>query len=255
MKKMKNYKFLLYGFSILGLLFTGCESSDDLPSDTDVSTITYLPKITLEGDTELILDCDTTSYTELGAVAEAGGNEIELFTSISGTYFGGTTVDGPDLYSVTYSAYNDDEIPAAAFRSVTWKACNGDLVTSISGMYTASILRTASSGATVNYTEDSFGPFFIIDLGNDTYQLSDGIGGFYEYGYGYGAAYAATGMTITANNIAVNDFTHDDTIGVGAFGGELTMTDFSVNPVSKTIEFTTEWSFGYVFEITLTQVD
>jgi len=33
------------------------------------------------------------------------------------------------------------------------------------------------------------------------------------------------------------------------------MTDFSVDAASKTIEFTTEWSFGYVFEITLTQVD
>ncbi|PKQ45442.1 BT_2262 family domain-containing protein [Confluentibacter flavum] len=249
---MKNFK-LIYIFSILGLFLTSCDPSVESPGESDASFVTYLPLITLEGG-DVTLDCDASTYTDPGAVASAGGNEIELFTSVNGIYFGGNTVDGPDTYSITYSAFNDDEIPAAGFRTVIWPACNGDLVNSIAGMYTASILRTATSGATVNYTTRAFGPYFIIDLGGGVYQLSDAIGGFYEYGYGYGPDYAATGLTVTANNIATNDFTHDDVIGVGAFGGSLNMTDFSVNPVTKTIEFATDWSFGYVFEVTLTQV-
>lgn len=253
---MKNYKLILYTFSIIGLIMTSCDPSVEAPGSDDSSAITYLPKITLEGESNILLDCDATSFTDPGAIAEAGGTEIEMTSKLAGTYFGGTTIDGPDKYTITYSAFNDDDIPAAEFRSVLWPACNGDLVTSIAGMYTASILRTTvSSGGTVNYTQSAFGPYFIIDLGDGKFQLSDAIGGFYEHGYGYGSAYAATGMTVTANNIALNDFTHDDVIGVGAFGGALNMTDFSVDPVTKTIEFTTEWSFGYVFEVTLTQVN
>lgn len=252
---MKHYKLLFYGFSILGLIFTGCDDSDDFVEDPTASRITYLPLITLEGETDVVLDCDTESYTVPGATATEAGQEIELITSTSGTYFGGSTVSGPDLYTVTYNAFNVDGIPAAEFRSILWPACNGDMVSSIEGMYTASILRTASDGSTVNYTEEAFGPFFVVDLGDGVYQLSDAIGGFYEYGYGYGPDYAALGMTVTANDIASNDFTHDDVIGVGAFGGALNMTDFSVDPATKTIEFTTEWSFGYVFEVTLTQVE
>lgn len=249
---MKKYRVLLYAFSILGLFLTSCDNDDEV---VDASSITYLPKITLEGSSNLVLDCDTENYTDPGAIAEAGGSEIDLTTSVKGLYFGGTSIDGPDKYSVTYSALNEDNIPAAGFRTVTWPACNGDLVTSIAGMYTASILRTRpTTGATVNYTDESFGPFFIIDLGDGVYQLSDAIGGFYEFGYGYGPDYAATGMTVTANNIATNDFTLDDTTGVGAFGGVAKIESFTVNPATKTIKFTTSWSFNYIFEVTLTQV-
>ncbi len=249
---MKNYRILLYSFAILGLFLTSCDTDDEPLVE---SSITYLPKITLDGGTNITLDCDTESYTDPGAIAEAGGSEIELNTSVNGIYFGGTTIDGPDKYSVTYSALNEDEIPAAAFRTVVWPACNGDMVNSIAGMYTASILRTTvSTGGTVNYTQRAFGPYFIIDLGGGVYQLSDAIGGFYEHGYGYGTAYAAKGMTVTANDIPSNDFTLDDTVGVGAFGGAAQLDSFTVNPANKTIKFTTSWSFGFVFEVTLTQV-
>src|SRR5690606_9951054 len=236
-------------FSILGLILTSCDPSVDAPGSNDESAVTYLPLITLEGDTSLELDCNTVSYTDPGAVASVAGNAIELNTNVSGTYYGGSTISGPDIYSVSYSAFNEDGIPATAFRSVFWPPCNGDLVTSIAGVYTVSALTR-----TPGYSTSDLGPIIIKDMGNGVYAISDAIGGWYEHEYGYGPDYAATGMTVTANNIPTNDFTHDDVIGVGAFGGALSMTDFSVNPVTKTIEFTTEWSSGYVFEVTLTQV-
>ncbi|AVR44161.1 hypothetical protein C7S20_02150 [Christiangramia fulva] len=244
---MKNYRILFYTFAILGLFLTSCNTDDE---PLVASSVTYLPKITLEGSTKITLPCDTESYTDPGAIAEAGGQEIELTTSISGTYFGGNTIDGPDIYSVAYSAFNEDGIPATAFRSVYWPPCNGDLVNSITGVYEADVVR---NGSTSPQYQD-LGPIMIIDLGNGVYQLSDAIGGYYDYGRGYGPAYAATGMTVTANNIATNDFTLDDTTGVGAFGGTLEMDSFTVNPAAGTIKFKTSWDAGYVFEVTLTQV-
>lgn len=246
---MKNLK-ILYIFSILGLILTSCDPSVEAPGTENKSSLTYLPLITLNGDSSIELACDASSYTDPGAVATAGGQEIELFTNISGAYYGSSTVDGPDVYSISYSAYNADGIPATGFRSVFWPPCNGDLVTSITGVYTADVVRNGSISAQYQGLE----PILIKDLGNGVYQISDAIGGYYDFGRGYGPGYAATGMTITANNIPANDFTHTDVVGVGDFGGLLKMTAFSVHPATHTITFTTDWDQGYVFEVTLTQV-
>lgn len=243
---MKNSKLLLYLFSILGLTLTNCEPSVTAPGEYDDSAVTFLPLITLTGG-DVTLDCDATSYTDPGAVASAGGEEIELFTSTSGLYYGSSDVTGPDVYSVSYSAYNADEIPATGFREVVWPPCSGDLVTSIAGTYTCAMTRTPG------YSTSGIGPIYIKDLGNGVYGISDAIGGWYEHEYGYGPAYAATGMTVTANDIPSNDFTHTDVIGVGAFGGAANITSFSVDPGTGSISMTTEWSFGYVWEIVLTQ--
>lgn len=244
---MKNLKLLTYIFSILGLIFTSCDPGVEAPGSNDESSVTYLPLITLEGG-DVELGCDTTSYSDPGAIAEAGGIEIELFTSISGTYFGSSVVDGPDIYSVSYSAFNEDEIPATNFREVFWPPCNGDFVTSIAGVYTCSMTRTPG------YSTSDIGPILIRDMGNGVYAISDAIGGWYEHEYGYGPDYAGKGMTVTANDIPGDDFTYNDVIGVGAFGGALNMSSFSIDPVTKTIDYTVEWSFGYVWEITLTQM-
>lgn len=243
---MKNLKLLLYIIPIFGLVMTSCDPSVLAPGSNDSSEITYLPLITLEGG-DVELDCDATDYTDPGAVASAGGVEIELFTKTSGLYYGSSTVDGPDIYSVSYSAYNDDGIPATAFRSVYWPPCNGDFATSIAGVYTCAMTRTPG------YSTSDIGPILIRDMGNSVFAISDAIGGWYEHEYGYGPDYAATGMTVTANDIPGNDFTHDDVIGVGAFGGALSMTSFSVDPGTKTITYSVEWSSGYVWDITLTQ--
>ena len=228
---------------------TSCDTSVESLGFDDESEVTFLPLITLEGG-DVELSCDATSYSDPGAVASAGGKEIELFTNVSGLYFGSNTIDGADIYSVSYSAFNADSIPATAFRSVFWPPCTGDLATSISGVYTADVVRNGSTSPQYQ----GLGPVLIRDLGNGVYQISDAIGCYYEYGRGYGTDYAATGMTITANNIPANDFTYDDKIGVGAFGGNLIMTKFSVDPATHTITFTTDWDAGYVFEVTLTQM-
>lgn len=250
---MKNYKLILYTFSIIGLILTSCDPSVGSPGASDKSEITYLPLITLEGG-DVVLDCDATSYTDPGAVAEAGGVAIDLQTSVSGKYFEGTSIDGPDSYSVSYSAFNSDGIPATGFRTVLWPECNGDLVTSIAGTYTASVSRNGSSPA--GYQDN--GPLIIKDLGNNRYAISDAQGGWYEYGRAIGAAYLATGMVLKANNIVANDFTSEGNTTVRTFGGVVVFKSLTVDPVAKTLKLTTEWTVGssfYTFVSTWTQTD
>lgn len=243
---MKKYIILLFILSV----FASCE---EFENSAEPSKITYLPIIDVEGESSIELECDATSYVDPGASASEQGTEIELNTTVTGTYFGGESVDGPDVYLISYSAFNRDDIPAAEFRTVTWPECNGDLITSIAGMYSSSIVRTITGGGPAgSYTD--LAPIIIKDLGNNVYQLSDALGGWYDLGRQFGYTGAAPGMTITANNILTNDFTFGEPVIDQTFGEVVTITDFDVNAATKTITFTADWSAGYTFDVTLTQI-
>lgn len=247
---MKNYRILLYAFSILGLFMTSCDNDDE---QLEASSITFLPKITLEGGSKVTLDCEAETYTDPGATAEAGGSQIELETNVTGKYFGGSSVtDGPDVYLVSYSAFNSDGIPATEARQVLYPECNGDLVTSIAGMYTATVAR---NGNTPSDAYRNNGPFIIRDLGNDRYAISDAHGGWYEYGRGLGLPYATPGMVLVANSIPGNSFTSEGPVSTNTFGGSNSFTSLTVDPVSRTLVLTVEWSFGFTFVTTFTQTD
>jgi len=94
---------------------------------------------------------------------------------------------------------------------------------------------------------------YIIKTGENTYQRSDVIGRYYDLGREYGTAYAGTGATVTANNIAANDFSFGDPVPVGAFGGEGEITSMTVNAAEQTITYNVEWDV-YTFKIILKQV-
>lgn len=243
---MKVFRYMTL-LLLAGLFFTSCEK---YTNSAEESTTTYLPKLIMNGPAYIELACGATSYTDEGLTAEEGGQSIPVDTEIAGKYYGGSEVSGSDVYSIVYSAVNKDGIPGAAERTVVIPECNGDLVSSIAGMYTADVTRNGS--ITPQYM--GLGPIIIKDLGGGVYQLSDAIGGYYDFGRGYGYHYAALGMTVTANDIPSNDFTYGGTIGVGDFGGELDMTSFTVDAGAGTISFSTDWSFGYVFEVVLTQM-
>ncbi len=250
--KMRKFKFLIYICSIFGLILTSCDPSVEAPGSADESKITFLPLITLEGG-DVVLDCNATSYTDPGAIASAGGVEIDLETRIISKYFGGTEVtDGPDVYLVSYSAFNDDGIPATNNRVVIYPECNGDLVTSIAGMYTATVAR---NGTTPSDAYRDNGPFIIRDLGNNRYAISDAQGGWYEYGRGLGLSFATTGMVLVANSIPGNSFTSEGNVTTGTFGGSNTFTSLIVNPAARTLVLTVSWDFGFTFVTTFTQTD
>ncbi len=246
---MKNIKYLIC-LAIFSLVVVGC-SDDNYDNSAEASATTFLPKLTMNGSPSVQLSCDASTYTDAGVEASEGGNPVDVSTITAGRYYGSSAVNGVDIYDISYVAYNKDSIPGAAVRNVFWPPCTGDLVTSLEGVYMADVVRNGS----VDPTYQNLGYILIKRVGDNVYQISDAIGGYYEHGRGYGHPYAGTGMTVTANDISANDFTHTDVIGVGLFGGELSMTAFSVDAANRKINLTTDWSFGFVFEVELTQVD
>lgn len=247
---MKSYTLKLVIAGLVVASLAGCER--ELDSMGVTKKITYYPVFELEGEPDMVIPANEP-FTLPGATATEQGTEIPVSVNISGTYFAGKVneidTSVPDIYHVTYSAVNVDGYPGTATRTVFVKPPTGDLVNSIEGTYLATSLRTPAAAG--DYEDMEY--VYIIKTGEDTYQLSDVIGGYYDLGRAYGPGYAGTGATVTANNVAANDFTFGDPVPVGAFGGEGVITSMTVNAAEKTITYNVEWDV-YTFKIILKQV-
>jgi len=248
--KIEQYKFLLVLLAF-GLL-TACDDKDS----EGVSRTTYYPVITLNGDPELFVMAGS-NYTEPGGIAKEAGEDVPLDIKYNGIYFGASSstlnTSLADAYNVSYTAVNKDGFPGTKTRTV-YVAGQGDLVNDISGIYTATVKRNGSTGP--QYTDMEY--VIVAKTGDNTYRLSDGIGGYYDFGRGYGSGYAAPSTTITANDISGNDFTFGGTFPVRSFGGTAEIQSMQVNAAAKTISFVTVWDTGttvYTFEVTLKQVE
>jgi hypothetical protein len=246
---MKTFNLII----ILGALFlASCENDPGI----EPSKETFLPKIELIGSDDVSLPCGSTSFTDPGVNASENGAAVTPTVTITPRYFGSSQINGADVYDISYVAINVDNIPGATFRTVSIYPCNGDMVTNIEGVYSSTVVRTSAAGAVLTgpqYTNMKY--VLIKKSGANTYQISDVIGGWYEFGRALGPAYAAPGATITANNIAANDFTYGDAATVGGFGGAATLTGFTVDAANKQIVMSSDWEAGFSFVATLTQVN
>src|SRR5687768_11421778 len=192
MKQINN--LILMSVLFLGLTLAGC---DDEPEVSNISRVTFFPTFEYEGGDFAIVPCNT-SYTLQPVIATENGVELTTTTTISGTFTGATSFDisVADKYVITTSAVNKDGFAGSVTRTV-WVVCTGDLVTSLEGLYTSTVVRNGAASA--QYTDMEY--VLISKVGPNQYALSDAIGGYYAIGRAYGDAYNATGIVITANDI------------------------------------------------------
>ena len=241
---MKNIAFKLSGLFFI-LLMWGCQKDTE-----NISRITYFPTFDYKG-ASVVLQPLGTAYADPGVSASEDGVDLPVTVAVVGesTGYKGTTVPTTiaDKYVITYSATNSDGFPGTQERAV-YVAKNGDLVNSIEGLYTSTVVRNGSSGA--QYTNMKY--VIISKKSANQYVLSCGIGLYYAIGRNYGGGYLSP-VTITANNIGTNDFSFPN-FTVGTFGGVVKMESFSVDAANKKIVFVSSWDSGYKFAVTLNQV-
>ena len=238
-------KYLKIIFVLFVTSLVSCSSDET----GDVSRVTNYPIMTLNGDPiEFVTQGD--AYNDPGATATEDGSEIPVETYIgSGTYYGSAGVDTStsDQYFITYAAENQDGFSGSALREVWVVPPTGDLTTSIEGLYISNVQRVGSDLQVGN-------EYIIISkTGTNTYNLSHGLGGYYDLGRGYGPGYAALGSVVTANDIASNDFSITDST-LPIWGYTVGVTGFTVDAVNKTITYTGLASVGSAFDVELTQV-
>lgn len=246
---MKKIHIIFASVVLTAFLFTACEKTTD-----NLSKVTNFPTFTMLGD-EFILHPLGDPFTDPGCTATEGGAAITVKILVEGAYTGysGATLDPniADDYTITYSAENSDGFEGYVTRRVI-VAKTGNLVNSIEGLYTSTVTRNGAGGP--QYTDMEY--ILIWSAGGKTYKISDGIGGYYNFGRGYGLNYIAP-AEVVANDIPTNDFTFTP-YSVNTFGGAVDMKSMTVDPGTKTINFKAEWAASatttYKFDVNLTQV-
>jgi hypothetical protein len=239
---MKNNILFIAGIALFA--FTGCEKE----TTGGLSKVTNYPLMEVAGPTTVYLEAGA-SFTDPGVTATENGKSIPVVTTGVGSYRGGSLdLNTPDKYVLTYTSTNQDGFDGVKSRTL-WVYKTGDLVNSIEGLYNATVVRNGNAGA--QYKDMKH--VLIWKNADGTYELSCGIGSYYETGRAYGTKYIASGAVITANSIAGNDFVLPS-FSVGTFGGVCEMTSMSVDAANKTISFSTDWDAGFTFEVELKQV-
>lgn len=244
MKKIINYIIPV----ITMLFLSSCEQDLDTEG---VSRITNYPTMELIGESNVFLEVGDT-YTDEGVIAKEGENEIDVLVKYnSGEYYGESTLntDVPDKYAITYIAENADGIKLESNLRNVWVFNTGDLVNSIEGLYISSVKRISNTA----YTDD-LSYVIISETGDNTYEITHAIGGYYDLSLGYGSGYAARGAVITANDISSNDFSISQAV-FPIWGNTVDITDFTVDASAKTISFVGNGNFtNGQFTVQLTQV-
>lgn len=247
---MKNiFKLSILGVG-LALSLASCS-----PEDPIGSKVTNYPLIEVNGDEMMYVSLGDT-YTDPGAIATIGDEEVPVNTTYRGrfrgqSYSGTLQTTVADLYIASYAATNEDGFDGVANRTI-YVGNTGDLVTSLEGLYRATVTRNGT--LTAQYTDMEY--VLIWKNSDGTYELSDAFGGYYDFGRAYGVGYVTPGGIIQATDIPTNTFSFPGTQYNASFGDPSEITSMTVNASAKTIDFTTVWttSATYTFQVHLEQV-
>ncbi len=187
----------------------------------DLSRTTFFADLTMAGE-GVIFHPVGDAFTDPGVTATENGGDIPVTVS------GSVDVNTPGFYSISYSATNSDGFASALTRIVVVYE-SGDVV----GIYEGT--RVDRSGGLVLVSTNPAGGYFLSDI----------LAGYYEFGRGYGIAYAApttmevTGSTVTAAN------------GVCGFG-PVEMTNGVISDDHLTMTWTAtlvDYAFGFDCEL------
>lgn len=236
--KKAIYKWMGCLATLLALTLTACDETSQ-----DPSTITYYITFEMEGDETMYLPVGT-AYEEPGVTAMEGSEDVTANVVTTGSVDGNTV----GLYTITYSATNQDGFSSSTSRTVI--VYDPTVTTDISGTYTTAAgsyrywLETAAvsnfSGYNVTITQLAPGFFYI----------SDYMGGYYDQGAGYGSAYAMTGyLKLNADNTL-----EAVTGSVAGWGDSYDSFDNGVyDPATGNISYELAYAQSMIFYITLTK--
>ncbi len=218
--------------ALVALSFASCEKETE-----GVTGITYYPVITINGGEETVVKVGE-SYTDEGCTVTLNGEDV---TEIAQTI---NTVDAQNMgiYTVTYSAVNEDGFSASATRNV-YVVNPGNFDT---------IYYGETTYGTRHYTN---APVVITSLGDGEYEIDDIMGGFYWYGRYPG--YEPTYDFHAEAKIKLNDDNSIELLEVGSwqFGSnEITIKSSAYDKETGEIAFVFDFG-GADFSLNLTPIE
>ena len=228
---MKNIIYILLSMAFL----SGCVE------EMAPGTLETYPTFVFEGE-DVVKLAPGETYVEPGVTALEGDVSLDVSVTVSSRfrgYSGSEVGSDPDIYYVIYEATTSKGFSNTASRQVVVPPPTGDLVTSLSGIYSGSVVRTSNGEAYEGID------VWIWPIGGNQYQISGVIGHFYADGRAYGDLYLGIGCVITVNDLSANDI-DGTTATFPGFGIEADIVEatFTVDPGTKTINYTAQGNFA-----------
>lgn len=207
----------------------------------DPSTITYYITFEMEGDETYLLEVGT-AYEEPGVTAFEGTEDVTSSMVTTGSVDENTV----GLYTITYSATNQDGFSSSITRTVI--VYDPSVTTDISGTYTTASgsyrywLETGAISSFSGYTVT------ISQLAPGFFYISDYMGGYYAQGAGYGSSYAMTGYI----SLGADDTLEAVSGYVAGWGDSYDSFDNGVyDPATGNLSYELAYAGSMIFYITL----
>lgn len=167
---------IIFTIALSSTFFVACDNE----STDEVSEITFFPEVELLGDPIMIVEHNTTfDDPEINATIQGSPVPYQVVGSVD--------TSTPGIYNLNYTVTNDDGFSAGASRIVFVYENNG----TVAGFWRGSTPQSSDNPVLISSTSDP-----------NVFNISDILGGNYEFGRGYGIAYR-TPSTITISGTAV----------------------------------------------------
>lgn len=229
-------KKLIYSlFVCLSLVIVSCDESTE-----DPSFVTYYVDFDMKGS-----DIETvalgTAYVEPGVTVKERGEDISSKMKVTGVE--DIDVNRVGLYRITYAAQNVDGYAKSISRLVV--VYDPAIATDISGSYIAGegTQREVKNEEGV-WVAGGFSDYKVTltRVAPGVFKVSDFMGGFYDQGKGYGAAYAMVGYAkLNADNTL--EILSGDVAGFGDSYEPGSFVNAKYNPGGK--PGAVQWTVGY----------
>lgn len=232
---MKKYISILALAMISTVAFTSCDK------DTEgFTSITYYPVLTMDGPVYDLAPA-ARPYSDPGCTATLNGEDvtdrIQVVTSMN------LQNPAPGYYPINYRVVNADGFSATAVRYVLVADANDKA----SGYYTVSTDSYRDYNGIIYY-----GGYMlrVVGDGAGNYEISDLLGGWYEYRAGYGSSYALSG-NVTIDPDGNIDLVDSYLIGWGDSANSL--SDGKFDPATGHITWSVSYTdYPFIFVVNAT---
>ena len=215
-------------YSMILVLTTMFASSCVNDSTEGLTSITYYPTLTLEGESFVVAE-KGTAFQDPGYLATLQGedvtDQVEITSNINTNQSG--------LYSISYKIVNEDGFAKTASRQVLVVDPNDP----IEGVYYTTSDSYRNSGGKITVYGASY-MLYILSNSDGTYTINDMLGGYYEKRAGYGSAYAMVGDFTVAGDGTITALSGD----VAGWGDSM---DYLEEGKFDAATGTISWKVGY----------
>lgn len=232
-------KKIIYSlFVCLIFAFSSCE--DDSTKDT--SKVTYFVDLEIFGDAAMVWP-KGTPFVEPGFHAVLDGEDVTSDVVVTGSV---DVSNAGGIYTLKYAAVNADNFAKELYRTVyIYDTTDSPLE---SGIYWSATDSYRDDSGTITVYGGSY-QVSVVQIEPGLFEVSDFLGGYYEYRAGYGSAYAAKGrFRVKADNTLEFISGHVDGWDEDVAGLIAPIFD----PETSTISWGTKYS-TFIFYVTLTK--